>query len=271
MTLCHIYNSTGEELSRFSTTTFEATGRVSIGRSSHCDISLKAFAQGYISRIHFLLTYSFGEWFIVDRSHIGVHFNGEKIKERKMEDGDIYRFGQLFFAFGEKAGPSAYDLVWTNEEGDNRRQVVWPGVNTVGYSADNYITIREGNIARKHGLLSCSDDCLQYTNASSRVSSYVNGRNVIDTVVLSDGDELSLADFPVSIVRAERKDTYVEHAVFGEMSEYGKRMQMSDEEILHHIQEEKRRSIVPQLLLIGAAAILGAMLFLIWLATKVEG
>lgn len=268
MTLCHIFDSTGQELSRFSTTTFEATGRVSVGRSSHCDISLKAFAEGYISRVHFLLTFSFGDWFIVDRSHIGLVYNGEKIKERKMAEGDVFRFGHLFLAFGDKAGPSPYDVTWTTEDGENRRSVIWPGVNTIGYSEDNYITVREGSVARRHGLLSYTDELLEYENAHSHVNSYLNGRTVTDKITLADGDMLSLADFPVSIVRSTRKPNYVEKAIFGELSEYGKRKQMTDEEIMEHIQQEKRRSIVPQLLLLGAFAIMGMLLFLIWLATN---
>lgn len=77
-----------------------------VGRSSRCTISLKIFAESYISREHFLLDKRMGAWHIIDRSHIGIVKDMVKIKEAQLEVGDIIRFGQLFFCFGEDCSQS---------------------------------------------------------------------------------------------------------------------------------------------------------------------
>ncbi len=206
MPVCHIYNSIGMRLVRFSTEHYAHSGRIMVGRSSHCTISLKAYAESYISREHFLLEKRMGVWHISDRSHIGIVKDTVKIKEAQLEIGDIIRFGQLFFCYGEKTGPSSYDMVWGAETIDaDVRAVLWPGVNSIGASADNYITIRQGEVSRFHGKITVHSDNITFENSNRNIKTFINGALMeYRPVNLTTGTRIMLADIPIRLQKVTR-------------------------------------------------------------------
>ncbi len=206
MPVCHIYNSIGMRLVRFSTEHYAHSGRIMVGRSSHCTISLKAYAESYISREHFLLEKRMGAWFILDRSHIGIVKDTVKIQETQLEIGDIIRFGQLFFCFGEKTGPSVYDIVWGAETiNADVRAVLWPGVNSIGASADNYITIRQGEVSRFHGKIIVHSDNVSFENSNRNIKTFINGTLIeYRPVNLTTGTSIMLGDIPIRLQKVTR-------------------------------------------------------------------
>lgn len=206
MPVCHIYNSVGMRLVRFSTEHYAHSGRIMVGRSSHCTISLKIYAESYISREHFLLEKKLGAWHIFDRSHIGIVKNAVKIKDAQLEVGDVIRFGQLFFCFGEKTGPSAYDLVWGAETTDDDvHAVLWPGVNSVGASADNYVTVRQGEVSRFHGKITVRGDSVIYENSNRNIKTFINGALMENLPVnFTTTTRLMLGDIPVHLQKVTR-------------------------------------------------------------------
>jgi predicted component of type VI protein secretion system len=210
MPICRIYSASGLELRRFNTGLFDSIGEITVGRSSQCDISLKALTYyTHISRLHFVLKREHGEWWIYDRSRVGIVKDCLKIQKYHLHEGDIIRFGQLFLAYGDKAGPGKYDIQWEDSEsGDPMTAVVWPGANSIGASRDNYICVREGNISRFHGVITLKEDGrMTFRNINSQLMSRINNEFVTQTqsVDLHEGDRLSMADFSVNVVRGKRQ------------------------------------------------------------------
>ena len=210
MPICRIYSASGLELRRFNTGLFDSIGEITVGRSSQCDISLKALTYyTHISRLHFVLKREHGEWWIYDRSRVGIVKDCLKIQKYHLHEGDIVRFGQLFLAYGDKAGPSKYDIQWVDsEEEETMSAVIWPGANSIGASRDNYICVREGNISRFHGVITLKDDGrMTYRNINSQLMTRINNEFVTQTqtVDLHEGDRLSMADFSVNVVRGKRQ------------------------------------------------------------------
>ncbi len=206
MPVCHIYNSIGMRLVRFSTEHYAHSGRIMVGRSSHCTISLKAYAESYISREHFLLEKRMGTWYIFDRSHIGIVKDTAKIRDTQLEIGDVIRFGQLFFCFGEKTAPSNYDITWGAESTNaDVRAVLWPGVNSIGASADNYITIRQGEVSRFHGKITVHGDSVTYENSNRNIKTFINGALMeYRQVSLTTGTRIILGDIPIRLQKVTR-------------------------------------------------------------------
>ncbi len=205
MPICRIYNSFGTELAHFTPSSKSDKLHWSVGRSSKCDVCLKAVAETSISRQHFTLDYeSDGAWHIHDTSRAGLVYNGQHVTEMKLENGMVFRFAQLFIGIGDRAVPSKYRLAWgrtTNQSG-----VLWHGVNEIGASHDNTIMIREGDIARKHCLITVTaDDELYIANVSSLVHTEINGVQLkgTDRTLITPDDRLSFADFDVDIELAD--------------------------------------------------------------------
>lgn len=204
MPTCHIYNTRGDELARFSTE--ELGWTITIGRSSKCDICLKGYAENNVSREHIYLHKVGSKWQLDSKGHSGVYLNGDKIESAPLEEGMVFRFSQLFLCVGEKCGPSQFDLVWeAATENNQHRAVIWPGVNTVGASRDNYITVRTDDVSRMHGKITETDGRLFYENLYSSVDSELNGIKVTEKVEFNENDILSLALTDVHAVRAMRK------------------------------------------------------------------
>ena len=257
MPVCHIYNSMGMRLVRFSTEHYAHSGRIMVGRSSHCTISLKAYAESYISREHFLLEKKMGAWHISDQSHIGIVKNAVKIKGALLEIGDVIRFGQLFFCFGEKTGPSSYDLLWDAESINNEgRAVLWPGVNSVGASADNYVTIRQGEVSRFHGKITVSGDKLSYENSNRNIKTFVNGALLeLVPVAFSSGTRIMLGDTPIRLQKVIRASSDLDGSSLGASNLY-------QEELTLEAAIAMQKSMRPRLPLIVLCLILLSVGFL---------
>ena len=199
MPTCTIFNTIGDRLVSFSTDDFGA--KIIIGRASACDVSLKRFAANNISREHIRLEKKGDAWNIVNLGNSGMRCNGQKVKTAELREGDIYRFSKLFLGFGESAQPSAFEVTWdVPTEDQATRAAIWPGVNIIGASHDNEITVRTEDVSRKHGRIVCHDDRLAYENLNEFNKSYINGEPIrTRSVPLGQDDILTLADTPVKI------------------------------------------------------------------------
>ncbi len=206
MPICRIFNSKGTELTHFRTEDFPNQRRIVVGRSSKCDVSLKHLAENNISREHFFLSRSLGsdDWKIHDTSRAGIVLDCRKVPEADLHNGSVLRFGQLFFCFGERAAPSPYFLAWNSiGGGDEEFARLWPGVNSVGASHDNYVMVREGSVSRFHAQVEVNGDRLLLSNLSAMVESQVNGAEVTGPREIRPGDTIVLADVQVRLGRTE--------------------------------------------------------------------
>jgi len=204
MTIFRIYNHFGEELRRFDSEDFPST--ISVGRSSSCNVSLKAVADTTISRQHFVLEKQGLSWKITNNSHFGLYKNAEKFSEGTITDGDVIRFGQYFLCVGTTSGPSPYDITWdVSTNNPLRRAVLWPGANSIGSSADNYVTVRTDDVSRFHGLIHVENDKVSYQNMFKSNHSAVNNQTVGESpVVIKVGDEITMADTTVRLALGVR-------------------------------------------------------------------
>ena len=159
MAVCRIYNMKGVEVKSFNTDYLRGLSRIVVGRSSHCDISLKHCAETCISREHFTLTKDGdGNWTIHDTSsRAGLYLNAEKITETRLVNGMVIRFGQLFFGYGDRCVPSRYSLSWQGD-GGYEHGALWNGVNSIGASHDNYVMVREGTVSRVHCFITITGE-----------------------------------------------------------------------------------------------------------------
>jgi hypothetical protein len=87
--------------------------KVLIGRHSHNEINLR---DGSVSRHHAMIVPEAGGWMLVDlNSTNGTHVNGESVKHRRLEDGDVISVGNFSIEFrggrnpaGEQAGAAEH-------------------------------------------------------------------------------------------------------------------------------------------------------------------
>lgn len=83
----------------------EATERVSIGRSTACDVALSW--DGEVSRLHAELERAGGQWLLVDDglSSNGTFVAGQRVVgRRRLRDGDVVRLGETTILFRDPAG-----------------------------------------------------------------------------------------------------------------------------------------------------------------------
>lgn len=199
MPTCYVFNTTGDLLLTFSTDDFGS--KIIVGRASSCDVSLKRFAANNVSREHIRLDKVDNAWTITNLGHSGLRKNGTKVKTTEIREGDIFRFSKLFLGIGASAQPSPYEVTWDVPTEDRAvRAAIWPGVNQIGASFDNEITVRTDDISRMHGRIICNGDRLTFENLNEFNKSYVNGENVgTKTIPLHPDDTIILADTPVKI------------------------------------------------------------------------
>ena len=205
MPVCRIYDSAGRELTQCTTEVFQPNAKIVFGRSSHCDVSLKKFAESSISREHFYIQQNVtGQWVIYDNdSHAGILQDAKKITSAPLYDGTIIRFGRLFFTFGEKGGPSHFRLKWTDENGISCWGYLWEGVNTIGASRDNYVTVRQGNVARFHANIIVRGSSLILEPVNTFVKTELNGELLEGAKTANGGDVFTMNEFPVEIERVD--------------------------------------------------------------------
>ena len=204
MPICRIYTYSGECIKTFNTNDFGST--ITIGRSSGCNVSLKGLAENNVSREHIILKVKGDKLMLESVGHSGVYYNAELIDTVEAKEGDIFRFSQLFLGIGEKGCPSDYDLTWEAQtENNQHRSVIWPGVNSIGASRDNYITVRTEDVSRIHGKITCEGNSLFYESAHASLAAEVNGIAVQgDKVELNVGDELTLCDTVTKVIKGLR-------------------------------------------------------------------
>lgn len=262
MPICHIYNSAGVKLVRFDTEQYHRIGRIMVGRSSSCTVSLKAFAESFISREHFLLERRGQEWTIIDRSHIGIVKDTKKIKEATIAIGDVFRFGHFFLCVGEKTGPSKFNVRWEAEDGAGS-SVLWPGVNSIGSSSDNYVSIRLGEVSRFHARITVLGDQVSLENRNKRIKTFINGKLIEpEPVSIDTGTGILLGDIPIRLEKVKRTE---ESLPIGDFTD--KEKDLSTDEIL--ALQRKNKSKAPFIILclliisIGLLAFLMIMLYVL--------
>lgn len=257
MAFCRIFNSKGMELAHFNTDSFPNNRHIVVGRSSKCDVSLKHLVADNISRQHFYLERSGAEWTIHDTSRAGIILDGEKVQDLVLQNGMVLRFGQIFFAFGSKGEPTPFRLNWEDPStGTKDAAVLWPGVNTVGASRDNYVTIRVGDVARFHAKVTVSGDNVILEQLSHFAIVECRGVEVTSAQTLEDGDSFILSDIEVTVTR----EAVVQHAVenilpAGELARRNKNLEIE-------------RNVRPTLIVIAVIVFIGVLIMLILLGTQ---
>ncbi|MCQ2397310.1 MAG: FHA domain-containing protein [Lentisphaeria bacterium] len=201
MPVCRVYDSTGKELTQCTTDIYLPHSKIFFGRSSKCEICLKAFAESSISRQHFYLQESLtGQWEIYDnKSRAGVIQDAKKVPSAPLYDGTVVRFGNLFMAFGEKGVPSHYRLKWTDSTGQPKFGVLWEGYNSIGASRDNYVTVREGSVSRFHAMIRVNKNQVTIEPLNSLLEIEVNGEQIEGVSKLEGGDTFTMGGFPVEL------------------------------------------------------------------------
>ena len=208
MTECRIYNTLGNLLATFDTNTMGPV--ITIGRSSKCTISLKGVVDTTVSREHLIMERMLNKWTVTNKSRFGMFKSGIKFVTTELEEGDIIRFTKLFLCYGTTARPAPYDISW-NIEGEEapQRAVLWPGLNSIGASNDNYITVRTPDVSRIHGYINVLSDRITYRHAAADNPSFINGEQILgsDPVQIKPGDVLTMAETSVTLVDAYRLQT----------------------------------------------------------------
>ena len=178
MTECRSYNSQGDLLTTFDTNTMGPV--ITIGRSSKSNVSLKGLVDTTVSREHLVLERMLTKWTVTNKSRFGMFKSGEKFVTTELEEGDVIRFTKLFLCYGPTAKPSAYDITWDIEtENGQKRAVLWPGLNSIGASNDNYITVRAPDVSRVHGYINVLTDRITFKPVAQDNPSYLNGEEIL--------------------------------------------------------------------------------------------
>lgn len=202
-TICRIYTPNAREVAHFILEEMNCS-QITVGRSANCVVPIPTNDM-VLSRVHFTLKLASDGWQLVDSSKAGTFKNGEKVKTCTLRSGDVFRFGQFFFCFGEKAIPSEYSITWMDEAYHIRRAAaIWPGVNGIGASSENEIFIKNEALARFQGIIFYKQGKLTYRNKNSLVSSKINGEVVQDEMPLSEGDELQYNGFVAKVTKTVR-------------------------------------------------------------------
>lgn len=201
---CTIYNSQGEKLAQFATEPFGSS--ITIGRSSQCNIPLKGHAETAISRVHLILVKGAFGYSIKNNGKSGMYKDCIKYDECELKEGDIIRFANLFLAFGDQAGPANFDLTWKAETEDGAfRAVLWPGLNSVGASHDNYVMVRTNDISRVHAYIRVLGANLFLKSATLNNPTLINGNEVGEgEVAVRPDDVIRLGETDVKIINAVR-------------------------------------------------------------------
>ena len=201
---CTIYDTHADKLAIFDTEPFGS--QISIGRSSQCTISLKGVVNNTISGTQLLLLRTAFGWKIRNVGRASMYHNCIKVEETELIEGDVLRFGQLFFAYGALAQPSAFDLAWSCETEDGSTSAaLWPGLNSVGASRDNSVTVRTPDVSRVHAFVKVDGNDVTIRGASLGNATLVNGEDIGEReVTLRPNDEIQLADTTIRLLRTVR-------------------------------------------------------------------
>ena len=269
MPICHIYNNKGVELVHFNTENFPDIERIAVGRSSSCEVSLKRVAESSISRHHFYLqSHADGSWSIHDTSsRAGIVINCEKVREAELHNGTIVRFGQLFFGFGSKGVPSPFHLTWNNEETNTTEfGVLWEGVNSVGASHDNYVTVRLGQVSRFQCKITVKGSTVTVEPFSSMTPIYLNEERVESPTIVNIDSLITLTDIDVHLEMSQLPANY--STTVGASSENAATTQQGN--ATKNVASAQNVQVT-QNILIGLAIIAAIILFAFFLVQLIPG
>ena len=268
MPICHIYNNKGVELVHFNTENYPDLERIEVGRSSSCDVSLKRVAESSISRKHFYLQpHADGSWSIHDTSsRAGIVIDCVKVKEAPLHNGTIVRFGQLFFGFGSRATPSQYHLTWFNEEQNvTEFGVLWEGVNSIGASHDNYVTVRLGQVARFQCKITVKNNTVVLEPFSSMTPTFLNEERVEERTIVNVDSLITLTDTDVHLEMTQLPANYA--TIVGVSSENAA---IQRDAPTKNVASPKNIQTT-QMILVGLAVIAAIILFAFFLVQLVPG
>lgn len=269
MPICHIYNNKGVELIHFNTENFPDLDRIEVGRSSSCEVSLKRVADSSISRRHFYLQrHADGSWTIHDTgSRAGIVIDCVKVREAPLHNGTIVRFGQLFFGFGSKGTPSIYHLTWNNEDTNTTEfGVLWEGVNSVGASHDNYVTVRLGQVSRFHCKITVKGSTVSAEPISAMTPLYINEDRVENRVIVDVNTLITLTDIDTHLEMSQLPSNY--STTVGISSENAAATQKGN--ATKNVASQQNVQIT-QNILIGLAIITAIILFAFFLVQLIPG
>lgn len=201
---CTIYDTHADKLAIFDTEPFGS--QITIGRSSHCTISLKGVANNTISGEQLVLQRTAFGWKLRNVGRAAMYKDCVKVEEAELNEGDIFRVGYLFFTYGHTAQPSTFNLTWDCETEDgNTSGALWPGLNSIGASRDNSVTVRTMDVSRIHAFINVQGNELTIRGASLNNSTLVNGVDIEDREVpLRPNDEIQMAETKVRLVSTIR-------------------------------------------------------------------
>ncbi len=201
---CKLYTTAGELLHRFSPSSGDK-----IGRSNSCDICLKGLCDETISREQFSIEKKKDGLYIKNIGNSRLFYNGEKVDEMLLMDGLVLRFSSYVLTVGPKSGPSPFEMTWEMEtENNQRRAVLWRGVNTVGSSRDNYVVIRTNDVERHHAKITVNDEDEVFIEPIGIGRSVTVNHVELDkyTTQIYEGDEILLGEESfVELKRGMRK------------------------------------------------------------------
>ena len=201
---CKIFTTSGELI-----LVFTPRAGMKIGRSSSCDLSLKGFCDDTVSREQFVIEKRKEGLTIKNIGHSHLYNNGNRIEEMTLLEGIVLRFSAYVLTVGSKSGPSPFEMNWeTPTENNQRRAVLWYGVNTLGSSMDNYVVIRNQDIERLHAKVTVNQEDQVFIEPSG-MGRFISVNQVeleSGVIEIKEGDEILLGDETyVNLIRGIRK------------------------------------------------------------------
>ncbi len=83
--------------------------------------------------------------------------------------------------------------------GQSRYGVLWEGVNSIGASRDNYVTIREGSVSRFHAIIRVNKNQVTIEPLNSMLEIEVKGEQIEGVSKLEGGDTFTMGGFLVEL------------------------------------------------------------------------
>jgi hypothetical protein len=125
---------------------------------------------------------------------------------------------QLCFCVVDAAPPFStmpQDLILKIHCTTPAREVVVPvGRCSIGRGAENDVVINVTGISRRHAIIAHYSDGAQISDCGSQNGTFVNGRQIFGSVILADGDIISLGE--VCEIRVATLATHPKSPVAGE-------------------------------------------------------
>ena len=200
---CRLYTTASELLMNIS-----LHAGMSIGRSSSSDVCLKGVCDDTVSREQFTVEKRKDGLYLKNIGHAKLYSNGTRVEESPLLDGLVLRFSSYVLAIGSKAGPSPFELTWEIfTENNQRRAVLWYGVNTLGSSMDNYVVIKNNDIERQHVKVTVNkSDQVYLEHIGMGRSICVNHVDLESGMIeIKEGDEILLGEETyVNLIRGIR-------------------------------------------------------------------